>query len=299
MTDHQLAAVLFSDIEGYTSMIQEDEQSAIETVSRYQKALEKTVPTFNGEVKQHYGDGSLTIFTNAADAVGCAYHLQKNLQGSIPLRIGVHYGNVVSHHQKIYGDTVNIASRIESLGQPGTVLFSGDVFREINPETGFKAVSMGHYRFKNVNREIEVFALANEGLKLPKAGSLKGKLEPKKSAKWPFIVSGLLGILLVFLLVLNGIRGPVPEDGILRGSINPSIAVLPFENLSTDPEQEYFADGLAQEVMTLLTHDPQLRVTSRSSSFSFKGQSLDVTTIAQKLRVKYLLDGSVQRVEIW
>jgi len=294
-SDHQLAAVLFSDIEGYTSMIQEDEQSAIETVNRYQKELEKTVLSFNGEVKQQYGDGSLTIFPSAADAVACAYSLQKNLQGSIPLRIGIHYGNVVSHSQKIFGDTVNIASRIESLGQPGTVLFSGDVFREIKPETRFKAVSMGNYRFKNVNREIEVFALANEGLKLPKAGSLKGKLEPKKSAKWPFIIAGLLGVFLVLLLVLNGIRGPVPEDGILRGSLNPSIAILPFDNLSADSAQEYFAEGLAQEVLTLLTKDTQLRVTSRSSSFSFKDQQLGIPEIAEKLGVQYVLDGSVQQ----
>ena len=292
---HQFAAVLFSDIEGYTSMIQKDEESAIEKVNRYQKELENIVHTFNGEVKQHYGDGSLTMFPTALDAVRCGYQLQRKLQGSIPLRIGIHYGRVILQHQKIFGDTVNIASRIESLGQPGAVLFSEDVYKEIESLTEFESISMGGFQFKNVNREIEVFALTNQGLVLPKAGSLKGKLEPKKSSIWPFVLSGLLGFLLLAVLIVNGLRNSNGEGNMLEATINPSIAVLPFTNLSTDTTQEYFAYGLAQEVLNMLTQDPQLRVISRSSSFSFGDQSVDIPAIAEKLGVQYILDGSVQK----
>ncbi len=294
-SDHQLAAVLFSDIEGYTSMIQQDEQGAIEIVQRYQKELEEIVPEFNGEVIQHYGDGSLTVFSKAGDAIKCAYFLQKKLQSSIPLRIGIHYGDVVLHDERVFGDTVNIASRIESMGQPGSVLFSREVFREIHGNSEFKSVSMGRYRFKNVNRKIEVFALANDGLTLPKVGSLQGKLEPGKWSIRSIVISGLLGSLLVALLVINLLESPSGENQLLQGNVHPSIAVLPFTNLSTDTTQEYFADGLAQEVLILLTRNPQLRVTSRSSSFSFKNQALDVATIAEKLGVDYVLEGSVQK----
>ncbi|GJM27816.1 MAG: adenylate cyclase [Cyclobacteriaceae bacterium] len=293
--DRHPKAVLFSDIEGYTAMMQTDEATAIEVVNRYQQELEKTVPAYHGEVKQHYGDGSLTIFPTAADAVGCALELQKTLIGSIPLRMGIHYGNVVLHQDKVFGDTVNIASRIESLGQSGAVLFSDQVYLQIKSNPEFKAESMGHYQFKNVKKKMEVFALSNPGLVLPKTGALKGKLEPKKPSKTPIIVSILFGVLLIALLVFNGIRSPQTVDTILTGNLNPSIAVLPFTNLSADTAQEFFADGLAQEVLNLLTQDPQLRVTSRTSSFSFKGQQIDMPSIAEKLGVNYILDGSVQK----
>lgn len=295
--DRHLKAVLFSDIEGYTSMVQEDEHSAIEVVKRYQNELENTVPVYNGEVKQHYGDGSLTIFSTPGEAVACALHLQKKLIGSIPLRIGIHYGNVVLHQDKVFGETVNLASRIESLGQPGAVLFSDDVYLHIKSDPEFKVESMGRYQFKNVKRQMEVFALKNPGLVLPKLGALKGKLEPPKVSKAPLVISVIFGVLLVALLVINGIKKPGTENTVSGGNLKPSIAVLPFVNLSTDTTQEYFADGLAQEVLNLLTQDAQLRVTSRSSSFAFKDQQLDIPTIAAKLGVKYILEGSVQMAD--
>jgi len=293
--DRHLKAVMFSDIEGYTAMVQADEQSAIEMVNLYQSKLEQLVSDYHGEVKQHYGDGSLTIFPSVGEALSCALALQRELRRRIPLRMGIHYGPVIMHQGKVFGETVNLASRIESLGQPGSILFSEEVNRQLESAAGFRAVPMGSFRFKNVNRQMEVFALYHSDLTIPKVGSLKGKLEPPKTYKVPVIISGILGLVFLGLLIYNLTQPPAAKENIFRGSVNPSIAVLPFANLSADSSQDYFADGLAQEVLNLLTRDPQLKVTSRSSSFSFKGQQLDIPTIAGRLGVEYILDGSVQK----
>ena len=292
---HFFAAILFSDIEGYTTMMQQNEANAIAAVNRYQEQMEHAVAQFNGQVKQYYGDGSLCLFESAVDAISCAECIQKELMSSIPLRMGIHFGKVVLHDGRVYGDTVNIASRIESLGEPGAILFSEQVLSELPTQTEFATVAMGSYKFKNVRKEMEVFALANEGLHVPKPGSLKGKLDRPRSYKLLLVLLGVLAVVVLsFLLDQIRTRSDTSEsyDSL---SDTPAIAVLPFANLTSDSTQEYLADGVAEEIMILLSQDPQLQVTSRSSSFSFKGKSLDIPSIADQLQVGYILEGSVQR----
>ncbi len=293
LDQHQNAAILFSDIENYTAMIRERERDAIEMVNRYQKVLDHLVSMYQGQVMQHYGDGSLSVFNNPDDALACALSLQRELQSSIPLRMGLHYGPVVYHQQKVFGDTVNVASRIESLGQPGTVLLSRELQEALLSPTSFKFTSMGWYRFKNIPNKMEVIALSNPGLPIPKPGTLTGKLEPNKlpaNLIWALTVITVITLLVIFYSTQ---KEKSDVDAAQLISNEPAIAVLPFNNLAADSSQKYFAEGLAREVIVLLTQEPKLKVTSHSSSFTFKDRA-DISSIAERLGVRYILDGNVR-----
>ena len=253
----QLAAVMFTDMVGYTALMQEDEQKAKKNRDRHRKVLESLVQNHHGIILQYYGDGTLCVFNSAIEAVECATEIQQELQKEpkIPLRVGLHVGDIVYSDDGVYGDAVNIASRIETLATPGCVLISGKVFDEIKNHPSMPAKSLGKFDLKNVKRPIRVFALQNEGLNVPVRDDLK--LKPRESAK--------------------------------------SIAVLPFVNMSTDAENEYFSDGITEELLNALTKVDGLQVTSRTSSFAFKGKNLDVREIGSKLAVTSVLEGSVRK----
>ena len=180
----QLAAIMFTDIVGYTAMMQANEQKAVAVIKHYNSALEKLVSQFNGQVLNYYGDGSLCIFHNATDAANCSLDLQKELKNDpgVPLRIGLHIGEVFFENEKALGDGVNVASRVQSLGQENTILVSGEFYDKIKNNPSFSTVSLGHFNFKNVDKPLEVFALSNEGLFIPQRSKMEGKLK-KKSGK--------------------------------------------------------------------------------------------------------------------
>ncbi len=253
----QLAAVMFTDMVGYTALMQEDEQKAKKNRDRHRKVLESLVQNHHGIILQYYGDGTLCVFNSAIEAVECATEIQQELQKEpkIPLRVGLHVGDIVYSDDGVYGDAVNIASRIETLATPGCVLISGKVFDEIKNHPSMPAKSLGEFDLKNVKRPVRVFALQNEGLNVPVRDDLK--LKPRESAK--------------------------------------SIAVLPFVNMSTDAENEYFSDGITEELLNALTKVDGLQVTSRTSSFAFKDKNLDVREIGSKLAVTSVLEGSVRK----
>jgi adenylate cyclase len=252
----QLAAIMFADMTGYTAMMQEDEQRAKILRDRQRQTLEKYIPGHNGKIIQYFGDGTLSIFGSAIDAVRSAAAIQKELQQEpkVSLRIGLHSGDIVYDKQGVYGDCVNLASRIEGLAIPGAVLISDKVYDEVKNQTDIKTLSLGRFNLKNVKRQVEVYAIANEGLVVPTAVQL----------------------------------------GVKAGS-EKSIAVLPFVNMSADPENEYFSDGISEEILNALTRVEGLQVTARSSSFSFKGKNEDVRQIGNKLGVATVLAGSVRR----
>ena len=175
----QLAAILFADIVGYTALMQKDEQTASTLLRSFQKNIEQLIPENNGQIINFYGDGALCIFNNPLEAVRCAVQLQNifSEKPKVPVRLGLHMGTVVFENEKIYGDSVNIASRIESMGIPGAVLFSKKIRDEIKNQPDIKIKSLGNFSFKNVEEEMEVFALANEGFVIPKREEIKGKLK--------------------------------------------------------------------------------------------------------------------------
>jgi TolB-like protein/class 3 adenylate cyclase/Tfp pilus assembly protein PilF len=252
----QLAAVMFADMTGYTALMQEDEQKAKLLRDRQRQTLENFVPHYNGKIIQYFGDGTLSIFGSAIDAVKCAIDIQNELQKEpkVSLRIGLHSGDIVYDNQGVYGDCVNLASRIEALSVPGAVLISDKVFDEIKNQIEIKTFSLGKFNLKNVKRQVEVYAIANEGLVVP----------------------------------------TIEQTGVKAGDAK-SIAVLPFVNMSADPDNEYFSDGISEEILNALTRVEGLQVTSRTSSFSFKGKNEDVRQIGNKLGVSTILEGSVRK----
>src|SRR4030095_7313049 len=187
----QLAAIMFTDIVGYTAMMQADEQKAVAVIKHYNSTLEKLVHQFNGQVLNYYGDGSLCIFSSATDAVTCSLALQKELKDEpgVPLRIGLHIGEVFFEAAKALGDGVNVASRIQSLGQENTILVSGEIYDKIKNNSSFSTISLGQFHFKNLDKPLEVFALTNEGLFIPKRSKMEGKLKRKTGTRRIIIAS--------------------------------------------------------------------------------------------------------------
>jgi TolB-like protein/class 3 adenylate cyclase/Tfp pilus assembly protein PilF len=266
LPSRQLAAIMFTDIEGYTAIMQQNEHKALTLKDRHRLVLETEHGNFDGKIVQYYGDGTLSIFSSVVQAVKCALEMQKAYcqWPTVPVRIGLHVGDVIINDGHIFGDGVNLASRIESLGVPGSVLLSDKVMDEIRNQPDIKTQSLGTFKFKNVEREVEVFSLDDEALVQPQRESLKGKTEEKKQAAVP-------------------------------ASFNKSIAVLPFVNMSNDPEQEYFSDGIAEEILNSLSHLKNLDVAGRTSSFQFKGKNIDLRELGKKLGVTAVLEGSVRK----
>ncbi len=185
--ERRLAAILFTDIVGYTSMMQENETKTLTIIKRYTTVLKQSVTDHSGEVLNDYGDGSLCIFASASEAVQSALEVQEQLQKdpSIPLRIGIHIGEIFFEDGKILGDGVNLASRIQSIAVGNSILFSEEIQDKIKNIPKFRSVSLGSFEFKNVEKPIVVFALANEGLTVPDRSAMAGKLKRKKTMpKW-------------------------------------------------------------------------------------------------------------------
>src|SRR6187397_1781639 len=150
----QLAAIMFTDIVGYTAMMQQNAEKAVAVIKHYNSALEKWVTNFNGQVLNYYGDRSLCIFSSATDAVNCSLSVQKDLKSEpvVPLRIGLHIGEVFFEDAKALGDGVNVASRVQSLGQENTILVSDEFHNKIKNNSSISTISLGHFEFKNVNK---------------------------------------------------------------------------------------------------------------------------------------------------
>jgi len=186
----QLAAILFADIVGYTSMMQEDEGKAMGRLAHYQEVLQSQIAEYDGQVIKNYGDGSICIFSDTKSAVFCARDIQTLLQNNepmVPLRIGLHLGDVIFKDDDVYGNAINLASRLESIGEAGSVLVSEDIYRKTKNQKELEFHSLGTFELKNVEQPMEVFAMVNEGLTIPDHKALKNKLKAKqlkKSFEW-------------------------------------------------------------------------------------------------------------------
>jgi len=271
----QLSAILFTDIEGYTAIMQESEHKAMMIRNRHREILQMAHKEFNGRIVQYFGDGTLSTFQSVIEAVQCALSMQQKFLKSpqVPVRMGLHIGDIVINDEDIFGDGVNLASRIESLGVVGSVLISDKANDELHNHPELKTLSVGVYQLKNVQRSVEVFALNHEELVKPIPGSLKGKTGEEKD---------------------NGPEKQKRSDSGKSSSLK-SIAVLPFVNMSNDPDQEYFSDGMAEEIINSLTRLKKLKVAGRTSSFQFKGKNIDMRELGEKLNVDSVLEGSVRK----
>jgi TolB-like protein/class 3 adenylate cyclase/Flp pilus assembly protein TadD len=299
-SNRRLAAILFTDIVGYTSMMQRDEKLAMTAVRRHHEILEQCVPAHYGKIQQYYGDGSLSIFNSATDAVHCAFEIQKEFlkEPVVPVRTGIHIGEIYSEGGKIFGDGVNLASRIESIGQGGTVLFSRDVYDKIRNHTEFEIRSIGSFEFKNVHEPIQVYALINTEIRSPDLKSIEGKLKEQSKKKFGATLLSGIGVALIALILLTLYL--YPGDARTSDALHykSSIAVLPFDNISNNPDEEFLSTGLAEDILTQLAQINGLKVIARTSSMKYKdyaSEGRSLPDIAKELGVTNILAGTVRR----
>ena len=252
----QLAAIMFTDIVGYTALMQGDEEIATKVRARHREVFQQQHSLHQGEIIQYYGDGTLSVFKSAIEAAKCAIEIQRLLQegDSVPLRIGIHLGDIVFNNTEVYGDGVNFASRIESMGVAGAILLSEKINDELKNHTSISTTSLGHFELKNIAKPTEIFAISNKGINIPHRKDLKGK----------------------------------------QRHVNKTIAVLPFVNLSSSKDNEYFSDGITEEIINALAKIKSLKVTSRTSSFFFKNKSISIKQIGKELGVSTILEGSIR-----
>ena len=227
----RLNAILFADISGYTSIMQSDERLAQEMIQKFRLALETHVSKHEGRIINFMGDGCLCVFDSSVNAIECALALQQNYveSPSIPVRIGIHSGDVYFENESVFGDSVNVASRIESIGIAGSVLFSERIYNDIVNHSKFKTTTLGEVRFKNVDRPIKVYALNNHPLKVPDASQLQGKiLKRKKTKRLNYSVYIPIGIVLLAALFLYNKFKMTDPEAESRESI--TVAVTDFVN---------------------------------------------------------------------
>jgi len=295
---HQLAAIMFTDIEGYTALMQKDEDLAVGYRNRHREIFKSITNKFKGKILQYYGDGTLSTFKSAVDAVRCGIELQKSFreEPSIPVRIGIHTGDIIFTEDDIIGDGVNVASRIEALAQAGSVLISDKVYDEVKNKAGIQTSSMGVHRLKNVDKAVEIYALIDPGLLSPKLDNVK-----HKSGRKRFISRGVYLILaaaiLVYLIFMSGLMDYIkelksPDDELTKQSI----AVLPFINDSDDSTNIYIVNGLMESILNNLQKIEDLRVISRTSVEKYRDLQKTIPEIAEDLDVRYFVEGSGQKI---
>ncbi len=278
-------------------MMQKDESKAVAVVKRYLSVLQDSVSEFHGEVLNDFGDGSLCSFPSATDAVKCAIKIQQELkhEPAIPLRIGLHIGEIFFENNKVFGDGVNVASRVQSLGQANTILFSSEINNKVKNNPEFRSVSLGKFEFKNVDDPVEVFALANDGFIVPKKEQLSGKI---KGSQQTFSSRKIIVASVIVLLLIAGLFAYKKFAG-TTASVNKekTIAILPFKNISVNKEEnEPFCVGLALELQKKLELLGELIPIAPQSVEKFRDTKLSISEIAKGLGgISYILNGNVLR----
>ncbi len=265
----KLAAILYADVAEYSRLTGDDEDATHKALSEYLDLLTQTIESHRGKVMHFAGDAMLAMFESVVDAVSSATDVQKQLmerntnlsdQRKVQFRIGVNLGDVIEDRGDIYGDGVNIAARLESIAVPGGICISASVYEQIKGKLDFQFEDMGEQKFKNIMEKIRTYRV----IPIPR------QLSPETFE------------------ALIGERLELPDK--------PSIAVLPFQNMSGDPEQEYFADGMSEDVITALTRVPDLVVIARNSTFVYKGRAVDIMQVGRELAVSHVLEGSIRKV---
>src|SRR5262245_57411164 len=269
--DRRLAAILASDIAGYSRLMGTDEEGTLRQLKAHRKELvDPKITEYRGRIVKTTGDGMLVEFVSVVDAVRCAVDIQRGMiernaqvptDRRIEFRIGINVGDIIIDGDDIYGDGVNVAARLEALAEASGILVSRTVHDQVCDKLSFGFEDMGEQVVKNIARPIGVHRV-----------SLKEVAHPMPTKP--------------------GVAGATSE---LPSIDRPSIAVLPFANISGDPEQDYFADGISEDIITALSRLRWFFVIARNSSFAYKGKAIDVKRAARELGVRYVLEGSVRK----
>ncbi|MCH8305234.1 MAG: hypothetical protein IIB94_08915, partial [Candidatus Marinimicrobia bacterium] len=289
----KLAAIMFTDMVGYTSLMQKDEGKARKLIERHRDLMKPHVDKHGGEIIQYVGDGTFCRFDSAIEAVNAALEIQHVLllEDDMSLRIGIHVGDVVIKGDEVYGDGVNVASRLEPLAEAGGICLSGEVYTQIKNHPDIDLVAGGSKELKNVKDPIDIYFVGVSTVEKRSVSEETQKSE--KSIPRKYIYSGA-AVIAILLIVLWNLPFFSSGDRVLEasGEIR-SIAVLPLENLSGDPDKEYFSDGMTEALIADIAKIRALRVISRTSIMRYKGTDKSLPEIAKELNVDAILEGSV------
>ncbi len=282
--DRRLAAIWFSNIVGYTALMGQDEQAGLRARERHRSLLRPLAARHHGKIVDENGDELVAVFPSGLDAVACALAAQAALRDNpeLKLRIGIHSGDVIFEGGRVYGDGVNVASRIRPLAEPGGVAVSEPVFDAVKNQAGIELTPLGTHDLKNVARPLAVYAVTG-------SAATRARTPQSRSA----LRRAALGAALVLatataLYLARSWRSSSP-------GLSASVAVLPFADMSPTGDQGYFADGMTEEIINALARLPDLRVVARTSAFAFKGKDADIRTIGEQLGVRNVVEGSVRR----
>ena len=305
MTDkvykRKLTAILSADVVGYSRLMEKDEAATVNLLKSNKNLISEKVQTFNGRVVDSPGDNILSEFRSIVDAVACAVAIQETLRKQnetspenrkMYFRIGVNLGDVIQDGDRIYGDGVNIAARIEGLAKPGEVTISGTALDNVRNKLEFGFKFVGEHQVKNIAQPIRVYRVLTHPASL---GKIIGEPSDDPSTVQKTKLAVAVVILLVAATYLYLAYKPTENLSAPKSS-KPSIAVLPFANMSDDPQQEYFSEGITDDLITDLSKVSGLMVISRNSTFTYKGIPFQIKQVARELGVEYVLEGSVRKI---
>jgi len=306
----KLTAILSADVEGYSRLMGEDEEATVRTLTAYREVLTSLIQQHNGRVIDSPGDNLLAEFASVVDAVQCAVAVQKEINSRnnelsenrrMQFRIGINLGDVIQEEDRVYGDGVNIAARLEGLSEPGGVCISKTAFDHIESKLPYGYEFLGDQTVKNISKPVRAYRVLLE----PEAA---GKVIGEKRFLGRFSRKTAMAAIIVLLIVAGGLIGwniylhqskkvePASVDKMAHPLPDkPSIAVLPFDNLSGNPEDESIADGISDSIITALSKTPKMFVISRNSAFTYKGKPVKVGQVSEELGVRYVLEGSLQK----
>ena len=307
----KLAAILSADVEGYSRLMDDNEEATVRTLTAYRTAITNLVQQFRGRIVDTPGDNILAEFISVVDSVNCAAEIQRDIaerNAELPnnrrmqFRIGVNLGDVIEEEGRIYGDGVNIAARVEAMAETGGICISGRVYDQVANKLELEYEYLGEQQVKNIRTPIRVYRL----LSYPGAAAHR-VVQTKESLRKRWRKTAISAAVVAVIAVGLGIwqfyqRRPSVEPASIEKMAlplpeKPSIAVLPFDNMSDDPKQEYFSDGITEEIISALSKTDQLFVIARNSTFTYKGKPVKVKQVAEELGVRYVLEGSVRKSE--
>jgi adenylate cyclase len=307
----KLTAILSADVEGYSRLMGDDEEATVRTLTAYREVMATLIQQHNGKVLDSPGDNLLAEFVSVVDAVQCAVAVQKEINArntelpenrKMKFRIGINLGDVIQEEDRIYGDGVNIAARLEGLADSGGICISKTAFDHIESKLPYGYEFLGDQTVKNIAKPVGAYRVLME----PRV-TVAGQPEEKKPApvRRKAILVGAFAVLM--LAAALGIwqfymRRPIEEPASVEKMAyplpdEPSIAVLPFVNMSDDPKQEYLSDGITESIITALSNVRNMFVISRNSTFTYKGKPVKIKQVAEELGVRYVLEGSIQKTE--
>jgi adenylate cyclase len=306
----KLAAILYADVAGYSRLTGDDEDSTHRKLGAYLDLISGEVTRHGGKVMHYAGDAVLAMFDAVVDALLCAAQIQRSLEihnADLPderkvlFRIGVNLGDVIEDRGDIYGDGGNVAARLESLAEPGGICISESVHTAVGEKLPLTYEDQGEQTVKNIAKPVRVYRTRiGSDVELPTPTAAPKKRAPSvylaaAAAIVMVVGGGLLAWDLYQQSVTESALAAFEKEAALPLPDEPSIAVLAFDNLSGDPEQEFFADGLSENIITRLASVTGMFVIARNSSFKYKGRQFDVRQVGKELGVRYVLEGSVQR----